>query len=58
MEDFKIMKSFKTSDGLDEDFPYNFLLEEITSLLVLANLLKNISIIRVFHNNTIRKLRS
>jgi hypothetical protein len=52
VEDLEIMKSLEAPDCLDEYLPYDLFFEEVASLLVLANLLKDVAIIRVFHYNT------
>jgi len=46
------MQSFEPSNGLDEYFPNDLLLEEVASLLVLAYLLKHVAIVRIFHDDT------
>jgi len=53
MQYFEIMKSLESSNSLYKYFPNNFLLEQIVCLLVLANLLKHITIIRIFHHYTV-----
>lgn len=57
MKDFQVMKRFKSSNSLDKDFPDDFLLEEVSCLLILANFLEHIPIVSIFHHDTIHWLR-
>jgi hypothetical protein len=52
MEDLKVMESLESSNGLNQDFPDDLLLHERPCLLVLADLLEHISIVRILHHNT------
>ena len=50
MQNFSIVKSFETSNYLYKNIPDFFLLYVGLSFLIIANLLKNVPIVGVFHH--------
>ena len=55
MEDLSVMQSFKTAYDLDKNVPYLFLFDVGLAFLVVANLLKNVSVISILHDETKNK---
>ena len=53
MKDEDFMKTAEAADHLNEDFPDIVLLEQCVVLLMLTYLLKEITIVRILHDNTI-----
>ena len=54
MQNFPVVQGLETSDNLDENIPNLLLLDVCLPLLVAANLLEHISIVRIFHHNAKR----
>lgn len=52
MQDLAVMQSFETSDYLNENVPNLLLFDIGFSLLVTANLLEDISVVSVLHDQT------
>jgi hypothetical protein len=52
VQNFPVMQCFEASDDLDKDIPYFLFLDVCFSLLVAANLLKDIAVVSVFHDQT------
>lgn len=53
MEDFHLMQGLEAANYLNEYFPDLILRNVLLLLLVLGDLLKQVSIVRVFHYNAI-----
>ena len=56
MQDFSVMQCFQASDNLNENIPNLLFLDVGFSLLVAANLLEDITIVSIFHYETIGKV--
>ena len=56
MQDFSVMQCFEASDNLNENIPNLLFLDVRFSLLVAANLLEDITIVSIFHYQTIGKV--
>jgi hypothetical protein len=56
VQNLSVMQSLQTSYDLNEYVPDLFLFDVSLSLLIAANFLKNVSIIRVFHDQAFAKL--
>jgi hypothetical protein len=54
MKNFEVMQRLETPNCLYEYFPNDLLFEEVVQLLILADLLKNIAVIRILHHYTIQ----
>ena len=54
MQNFALVKHLKPSDNLDENVPDFLFLDIGFSFLVVTNLLKHVSIVRVLHHKAIR----
>jgi len=52
MQDLAVMQSFETSDYLNENVPNLLLFDIGFSLLVTANLLEDISVVSILHDQT------
>jgi two-component SAPR family response regulator len=58
MENFDVMQRFEASDYLNEDFPDVVFLDILLILLMSCDFLEKITVIRVFHHNTVyQKIR-
>ena len=55
VEDLPIMQGLESAHNLDEDVPYFLFLYISLSLLIAADFLENIAVVRVFHDQTIEK---
>jgi hypothetical protein len=53
MKDQDFMQAAESTHHLNEDFPYVVLLEQSVILLVITYLLKEITIVRILHDDTI-----
>lgn len=56
MQDFPVMQCFEASYNLNENIPNLLFLDVGFSLLVAANLLEHITIVSIFHYQTIAKV--
>lgn len=51
MENTELVERLKTSDNLDQNLPNSVLFPKLLLILMLADALEDISIIREFHHN-------
>ena len=57
MQNIEFVESFETHNDLDHDFPNSLLTEGLLILGHLHNLLVQIAVVRIFHNNATISLK-